>query len=209
MSKHLADNLHRVLIALIIISALSIRLLKQGIITKYFTQAFLGDDREIRAQLNEINKLTNYETKMVAALSLHEIQGVRRDVEDLFKDFPEFMEDVKDMKIKVDATNTSFNRFVGRDNHRRQLDNMESDLKALENKAVEANRQAFNDIFNSLTDDTALWLYDHEDFKLWLREEKPVLVVYGERGTGKSVSSSFTKPVRTLKCSRRQIVDVL
>src|SRR5260370_547051 len=102
-SKHLADNLHRVLIALIIISALSIRLLKQGIITKYFTQAFLGDDREIRAQLNEIKKLTNYETKMVAALSLHEIQSIRRDVEDLFKDFPEFMEDVKDIKIKVDA----------------------------------------------------------------------------------------------------------
>jgi hypothetical protein len=211
ISPELMGTIHQVLISLIMICALSVRVLKRKLAGSFISAFFLGQDDKIQEQLSTLEKLSKFQDSMVGVLTLERVIGISRSIEVMYNDLPEIREGIqgirdenrgiredtkgmkshmKGMEGHMEVTGEGVKELLSIDKTREQSARFQAQVKRMKDlidpKTSNVVRELYNGFSRELVSETGRWIRDEALFKAWLNQEIPILAIHGESGTGKS-----------------------
>ncbi|KAI9756718.1 MAG: hypothetical protein M4579_003719 [Chaenotheca gracillima] len=190
MSQELKKIVHKVLISLIKICALSVRLLKHGAVGEWLKTFAIGRDEKVQVELDNLKGMTETEGAMVGALTLEEVIKSGKGIEILTGTVTEVRTTVINIDGKMDRVGGQVNQIVQAYEKKEKDDNDKKRLKNLEDRLDPSTQKDTLETFRALSrnrlPETGDWIRQEALFKAWLNGEEQVLTIEGDDGVGKS-----------------------
>ena len=187
MDPALCQIVVEIICKLLEIMARAERLARRPRLLEYASTTFLGKDGKVQSLLDELNKLTDVEAKLVVTLINETTLRINENSEVVSATTDR-------VERGVDGNTATLGRIEEKIDEGRleakETEDQKALAKLLGQQVFEKTRNLFLDINEKRMTNSGDWLIEEPLFQHWIDQQEPLLWIFGKPGAGKTFLSS-------------------